>query len=512
MPGIELLTTSQMAQADQLAIAAGVPSLRLMETAGIAVANAAAQRIRTPNDRILVLCGPGNNGGDGFVAARILATRGFDVRVAATGPKSALKSDAATMAENWTGSTITLDPACIADGDLIIDALFGAGLSKPLAGIAHEAVIAANQRRQDGHAVTILAVDVPSGLDGTTGQPLGSAIVEADVTVTFFRRKPGHLLLPGRTYCGDVVVADIGIPDHVLSNPTLAGAATSKGWPATYVNTPDLWRRALPVPSLTGHKYKRGHCLVASGPPSMTGAARLAARGALRIGAGLVTLASPPNAVLVNAAHLTAVMLTPMSGPEDVPRIVAERKITALILGPGNGVGANTRESVCAALTLPQPVVLDADALTSFEQDAGTLFQAIRKRAPAVTVLTPHDGELTRVFGGDVSQASRLERAMRAAQLSGAVVLLKGADTVIAEPDGRAAINANAPPALATAGSGDVLAGFVAGLLAQGMPPFEAASAAVWLHGACAQRFGPGLIAEDLPESLPGVLAELAAG
>jgi ADP-dependent NAD(P)H-hydrate dehydratase / NAD(P)H-hydrate epimerase len=359
---------------------------------------------------------------------------------------------------------------------------------------------------------------VPSGLDGTTGCAEGP-VVQAVRTVTFFRPKPGHLLLPGRALCGEVRVADIGIAAAVLGEIA----------PRTFANRPALWMGSYPRPSLDGHKYTRGHAVVVSGPAECTGAARLGARGALRMGVGLVTLVGSGSATAINATHATAVMVRAVASDGALAEFLADARRNAVLIGPGAGVGPATAASVLTVLAGKAAAVLDADALTSFVPVAGeapvkaaglgfvvrsaepepaeqALFDAIKTRQAPV-VLTPHAGEFKRLFG-DMA-GSKLERARRAAEMSGAVVILKGPDTVIAAPDGRAAINDNAPPWLATAGSGDVLAGFVTGLLAQRMPAFEAACAAVWLHGECANRFGIGLIAEDLPEQLPQVLQGL---
>lgn len=488
-----LLTTAEMAAADQAAIAAGVPGVVLMENAGRAVADMAENLCPEPS-AILVVCGPGNNGGDGFVAARLLRERGHDVRLVLLGDCARLKGDAAHMASLWTGAAESWSPDILAaqkpsGPDLIIDALFGAGLTRPLDGLAAGIVAEIN-----ASGAKILAVDVSSGLDGTTGQAKG-AVIEADATITFFRRKPGHLLLPGRRLCGAVTVADIGIPDAVLDR---IGSMTFEAGPA-------LWRNLLPVPSIDGHKYSRGHALVVSGPGHRTGAARLGARAALRVGAGLVTVASPPDALAANAAHLTAIMLEPFAGPDGLSEILADTRKNAVLIGPGCGVGPATRALVEKVLASSAAAVLDADAITSFEDDPAGFFRQLRPD----TVLTPHTGEFARLFGKPAAHASKLEAARAAAKACGAVVVLKGPDTVIAGPDGRAAINDNAPPWLATAGSGDVLAGLITGLRAQSMPAWEAACAAVWMHGDAARLYGPGLIAEDLPDALVGVLWEL---
>jgi NAD(P)H-hydrate epimerase len=517
MPALELLTTDEMGRADRAAVAAGVPSLTLMENAGKAVADA-VRAMLPAGSRVAILCGPGNNGGDGFVAARLLKRASFDVRLHLLGDKAALTGDAAEMARWWDGPVRPMDPAALQSVHLVVDALFGAGLTRPLEGLAAGMVHAINASGRP-----VLSVDVPSGLDGTTGAA-GGPVVQATHTVTFFRRKPAHLLLPGRALCGDVTVADIGIPDRVLTGDLDI---------RTFANAAPLWTALLPRPGVGGHKYTRGHALVVSGPAFHSGAARLAARGALRAGAGLVSVASPTSALPENAAHLTAIMLTPCDGPRALANLLEDARKNAVLIGPGSGAGVETAEMVAAALRSAAGVVLDADALTSFSGDqpedrdavgfgftasappAGrkpaALFGAIaaRGRAPVVmpVVMTPHEGEFARLFPD--LQGSKLVRARAAAARSGAIVILKGADTVIAAPDGRAAINDNAPPWLATAGSGDVLAGFVVGLMAQRMPAFEAACAAVWLHGAAARSFGPGLIAEDLPDALPRTLAAL---
>lgn len=489
---VDLLTPREMGRADGLAVDLGVKSLDLMEAAGRAVADAARMLV-PPGSRVAVLCGPGNNGGDGFVAARYLKRASYDVRLFLLGERSDLKGDAAEMARRFDGPVRALDPFQLESLHLVIDALFGAGLSRPLDGVAAEAVAAVAEA-----GTPVLAVDVPSGLDGETGVAAGP-VLRAVETVTFFRLKPGHVLCPGRQLCGKVRVADIGIPPRVLGEIGVSA----------FLNAPPLWGDAYPWPRPDGHKYARGHALVVSGPAEATGAARLGARGALRAGAGLVTVASPLDAVGVNAMHLTAIMLRPFEGPEGLSELLLDTRKNAVLVGPGGGVGEAMCRLVEAALKSSAVAVLDADALTSFAGDLGRLARAIRARS-AATVLTPHDGEFERLFGS--VPGSRLARARHGATESGAIVLLKGPDTVIASPQGRAAVTSNAPPWLATAGAGDVLGGLAAGLVAQGMAAFEAAAAAAWLHGEAAQAFGPGLIAEDLPECLPDVLAGLYAG
>ena len=488
---IELLTPEQMSRADRLTIEAGMPGIDLMENAGRAVADTVLAR--APSGPILVVAGPGNNGGDGFVAARLLAERGREVRLMLMGERDRLKGDAALAAGRWGRPIEPADPAKLGTPALIVDALFGAGLDRPVEGSARAVIEAIN--RSGG---PVVAVDLPSGINGASGAVMGTA-VRATETVTFFRRKPGHLLLPGREHCGPVKVADIGMSSAVLGEIG----------PRAFANEPPLWTAAFPHAAPGGHKYDRGHAVVVSGELPTTGAAKLAARGALRIGAGLVTIASPNSAVVAHAAESAAVMVRDVEGAAALAAFLADRRRNAVVVGPGGGVGGAMRDQVGAALGAGAAVVLDADALTSFagEGDAlGALIKSVRGRP---VVLTPHEGEFHRLFIGLDQEShlhSKLEKTRAAARSSAAIVVLKGADTVVADPAGRAAIAANAPANLATAGSGDVLAGMIAGLLAQGMPAFEAAAAAVWLHGEAAKAFGPGLIAEDLPDMLPAVL------
>jgi NAD(P)H-hydrate epimerase len=479
----EILTVAQMYAADRYTAEHGVPSLTLMENAGRAVADEICKRW-TPRPTA-VLCGPGNNGGDGFVVARLLKERGWDVWVAVLNDIASLKGDAAEMAKRWNGETVALPSGRKAE--LFVDALFGAGLSRPLDGAARHFAESCDPNR-------IVAIDVPSGLHGDTGKPLGDVSVRVVLTVTFFRKKPAHVLMPGHALCGEVVVADIGISDVAVSSANL------------FENGPELWGAGYPWPRSDGHKYSRGHCVVVSGPMHATGAARLAAGAALRIGAGLVTVASPPDAVEVNAAHLMAIMIKPFLGAAGLAELFTDKRFNSVVIGPGCGVGRQTQEMVAAVLETGAAVTLDADALTSFRDDPAQLFQLLREPA----VLTPHEGEFERLFKGVLaSSENKVEAVRAAAAAAGCTVLLKGPDTVIARPDGVATVNTHAPPTLATAGSGDVLAGLIGGLMAQRLDSYRAASAAVWLHGEAAFRFGPGLISEDLQVVLPAVLKDL---
>lgn len=480
-----LLTPAEMGEADRLTIAGGVPGIELMENAGRRVADAIMRR--WPPRPITVLCGPGNNGGDGFIAARVLAERGWPVRLALLGSVTALRGDAAQAAARWQAAVDSLEPAALDSAALVIDGIFGAGLARPVEGAARAVIEAIGERR-----LPVVAIDVPSGIDGASGEVRGIA-PHAVLTVTFFRKKPGHLLLPGRTYCGETVLEQIGIPDSVLD-----GIA-----PNTVENGPAWWLRGFPRPSLETHKYTRGHALVAGGAV-MTGAARLAARAAARLGAGLVTVAAPEAAFAVYAAALTGVIVHSVADLDGFRALLADKRRNGALIGPGAGVGSETRDKTLAILGAGKSAVIDADALTSFAEEPEALFSAIRSGC----VMTPHAGEFSRLFD---TAGSKVERTRRAARRSGAVVLLKGADTVIAAPDGRVAINSNAPSQLATAGSGDVLAGIVLGLVTQGMEPFAAAAAATWIHGAAADRFGFGLVAEDLLDTVVPVLQGLVA-
>ncbi len=478
-----LLTVAEMGRADALTIAGGISGETLMEAAGRAVAEAVIAH--GPSGQVTVLCGPGNNGGDGFVAARILAEQGRTVRLALLGSRAALRGDTALNAERWQGPVEAMTTAVLGDSSCVIDAVFGAGLSRDVEGAAREVLGAIGNR-------FCVAVDLPSGVRGDSGAILGYA-PRADRTVTFFRCKPGHLLYPGRDLCGKTKIADIGIPDAVLD--TIA--------PCQWRNDPVHWRNGFPWPRAKDHKYSRGHAAIAAGG-EMTGAAILAATACRRIGAGMVTLASPEQAALVFRVTLPDAVTRVVAGKAAWSRLIVERRVAACLVGPGNGLGARTRHFAVAALDSGLPTVLDADALSVFADHGKDLFSRLREDV----VLTPHEGEFQRLFerGSD-----KLESCRRAAGEAGAVVVLKGTDTVVAAPDGRAVIADTAPPELATAGTGDVLAGMVLGLLAQGMGPFEAACAAVWMHGRAGRIAGIGLVAEDLPALLPQVLTALQA-
>ena len=480
-----LLSVAEMYRADAAAEKAGVASLDLMEAAGAGVVRELTRRWPSPCP-IAVLCGPGNNGGDGFVIARLLQGAGWPVRLVLLGKRENLKGDAAINAERWTGEIVALDGAQVLDGcELAVDALFGAGLTRALDGAPRAVIEAIGER-----GLACVCVDTPSGVHGDTGEILGTA-PHADLTVTFFAPKPGHFLAPGRARVGDLAVIDIGIPETVLDDIN----------PQTAFNDPALWRERFPWPDADSNKYTRGHAVIAGGA-EMTGAARLAARGARRIGAGLASIACDPQAFVIYASDAPGNLVKPVANDAEFAEFIGDSRRNAVLVGPGAGISDTTRNRALAALTAKKATVLDADALSAFADNPQTLFKAIKSPC----VLTPHEGEFARLF--DLS-GDKLTRAREAARISGAVVLLKGSDTVIAHPDGRAVIDNSAPPELSTGGSGDVLAGFILGLLAQGMDAFDAACAGAWVHGSAGAAFGPGLIAEDLPEMTPEVLLDL---
>ena len=490
----ELLTPSEMAEADRLTIAGGTAGLALMERAGRAVADTVIGRFPS-GKRVTVVAGPGNNGGDGFVAARLLAEHGYRVTVMLVGDPARLKGDAALAAKKWRGE-ITADSGYLATADVLIDALFGAGLDRPIEGAVRALIETMNAL-----ATPIVAVDLPSGINGATGAVMGVRR-QVDGDGDFLSQETGSPAVAGPA----ALRRDFG------RRHRHSGVRSGAHYSCDLRERSCVWRAQFPIPKLDGHKYDRGHAVVVSGPSWSTGAARLAARGALRAGAGLVTIASPREALAVNAADNLAIMVRPVDGSAELAVFLSDKRLNALAIGPGVGVGPQTCELVLAALSGERSVVLDADAMTSFADNPQQLASALKARSANSTVMTPHEGEFSRYFGaldGRTKAGSKLEQARLAAELTGAVIVLKGADTVVAGPGGRAAISANAPAYLATAGAGDVLAGMVTGLLAQGMPAFEAAAAAVWLHGEAASAFGPGLISEDLPEQLPRLYRRL---
>ncbi|MGB4101573.1 MAG: NAD(P)H-hydrate dehydratase [Alphaproteobacteria bacterium] len=480
-----LLMPQAAEELDRVTIALGTPGFTLMQRAG-----AALQRVvetRYAPMPVLVICGPGRNGGDGFVLAELLRRKNWPVQVAMATPPDALQGDAALARVFFQGEVLSWAAGLLEGKRLVVDALFGIGLSRDL-----EAPFIDIVETLNASTIPVLAVDIPSGVDAATGALLGGG-VNAAVTVTFTRKKPGLLLLPGRDCAGTVVVVDIALDRDAMNNVALPLAE----------NHPDLWQADLPRFLLGQHKYDHGHALLLGGSV-MTGAARLAARAAQRVGTGLVTIAAEEAAASIYATNLDSVLVQRISHDVHWQQAVKDPKKTAMLLGPGAGVGEATLTKSILALTTKKPCVLDADALTSFSDMPDELFGYLYPE----TVLTPHMGEFNTLFGRN-DRVDKCTRALNAARISGGTILLKGADTVITTPRGLGVINANAPPWLATAGSGDVLAGIIAGLMAQRVSAFAAACIGTWLHGAAAAEFNPGMIAEDLIDALPKTLAAL---
>ncbi|MEC9461620.1 MAG: NAD(P)H-hydrate dehydratase [Pseudomonadota bacterium] len=477
-----LLTPQAMGRVDAAAARSGIDSYGLMQRAGEAVA-ASALRHYPQALRFVVLCGPGNNGGDGYIAGAALARSGAQVALFSLVDVAVLKGDAARAEADCDLPVTPLDRYEPMPGDVVIDGLFGAGLARDIPDGAKAVLDAVGKA-----GLPVLAIDLPSGIDGATGAVRGAAF-KARHTVTFMTRKPGHLLLPGRLHCGEVEVFDIGIPRRIVEGEV----------EGLWVNGPGIWAGHEKAASATDHKYRRGHLTVFSGPETATGAARLTAAAGLKAGAGLVTLASPASALSINAGHLTAVMLTRLDTPQDLSSWLDDSRRSTFVLGPGFGDLDRARRFALILGGAGRRLILDADGISAFKDMAGELSTAFSGEEPRL-VVTPHEGEFVRLFP-DIASADNLgkvEKAIAAARAIGGIVVYKGADTVIASPDGRAAIEEEAPPSLATAGSGDVLAGIIGARIANGMPAFEAACAGVHLHGQAALRAGQGMTAEDL--------------
>lgn len=495
---MDLLTPKQMALADNLSIQSGISGIELMQNAGDVLYDAFCAHFHDVGN-VLIVCGVGNNGGDGFVLAERINKSGIKVSVCIIGNASHISGDARLAFDLLPASVPRVQvprPQQPHWGqyDLIVDGLFGAGLARDITGAYADVVAAINTS-----PAKVFAIDLPSGINGETGQVSGCA-VEADLTVTFFRKKPGHILFPGQAHCGQVIVGQIGILENVLDEIA----------PNIFHNLPQLWTELLPAPKLMGHKYSRGHTLAISGPIEKSGAIRLAAQAALRIGSGLVTIAASADTLSVHAARTDVLMLAPMNTPEQLVDLLKDPRLNSICIGPGLDSDENTRELVLAILDHDISVVLDAGALSAFSDAPQVLHKAINAR-DSNTVLTPHDGEFNRIFPTLKLTSSKLQKAQLAAEMIGATVILKGPDTVIADGGGKAAISDNGSPWLATAGSGDVLSGMIAGLLAQGMPAFEGSCAAVWFHGEASQIIGAGLISSDLDQGIKTALVNYHA-
>ncbi|MFT3724988.1 MAG: NAD(P)H-hydrate dehydratase [Hyphomonadaceae bacterium] len=484
-----ILTCDEVRVAEQRSVEAGLSLWALMQKAGQACAD--VLHAEFPDGRVIVLAGPGNNGGDAFVAAQRLRDLGRNVWLYDLAPKSERTPEGQNALNALTGPRQPLEDMRVHTDDIVLDGLFGAGLSRPLAG---EAAFAVEQVNASG--AKVVAIDVPSGINGDTGAITGPAI-GADVTVTFCCKKPAHVLQPAASQCGEVVPAEIGFGKFLAE---VGGNRLNE-------NAPSLWSHALRWPTATSHKHQRGRLAVVSGGLANTGAARLAAHAGLRSGAGLVTVLCPPAALMVVASSVTAVMTSSFASAEDL--VVQTERSTAIVIGPAAGVTDATRANVEALARTGRSLVLDADALTVFAGKVETL----RSILSAPAILTPHTGEFERLFPGVLASSStRIEAVRAASKQVGCIVLLKGPDTTIAAPDGRAVINTHATPFLATAGAGDVLAGIIGGLLAQGLDPFAAACAGAWMHGDAGLRIGAGLTAEDLDAALRDVIRGLYAG
>jgi hydroxyethylthiazole kinase-like uncharacterized protein yjeF len=479
-----LIEPESVGKIDAACVQSGIPGFRLMTAAGLAVV-ASALRHFPGARRFAVLAGPGNNGGDAYIAAGALKKAGAPVEVFQLKPGQPSTDDAARALAGCDVAPQSMNAYEPAEGDVVIDGIFGAGLSRDVPPEL-KALIGKVERLR----LQVLAIDLPSGIDGRTGQVLGAAF-KADVTVTFMALRPGMLLLPGREHCGVVEIAEIGVPKRLIE------AHRSN----VHVNNPEIWKDYERPHDASVHKYSRGALVVFSGGASHTGAARLTANAGLKAGAGLVTIASPTEAMEVNATHLTAVMLRQIDNIDDLNAWIEDKRLSTFVLGPGFGIGAKARDFTLALRD--RKLVLDADGITSCKDDPRILFDAFATGEPHL-ILTPHEGEFRRLFPdiADDASLSKADKAIAAARRANAAVIYKGSDTVIASPDGRAAINTNAPPSLATAGSGDVLAGICGALLAQGYPAYEAACAAVWYHGEAAKRTEEGLTAETLAENV----------
>lgn len=482
----EILTNGQMAAADRFTIAGGTAGITLMEAAGRAVADVVAACY--PGRRILILCGPGNNGGDGFVAGRHLKDRGFEVDMACLTDAGTLKGDAARAAGKWDGKTQSFEEVPIPENAVVLDAVFGTGFDRAL-----ESPVTDLFQKIKEAKLPVVAVDIPSGVNGDTGAGDPHAL-QAAYSVTFFRKKLGHVLYPGAGFSGQVSVHDIGISDAALAETGFAALE----------NHPGLWKAHLPHPAADTHKYKKGH-VVMMGGAAMTGAVRLASEAAMRVGAGLCSVVAPPGTGEIYRKGAAHILIEDGQGYGGFAAHCRDERRSAVLIGPGAGLKdkAGLQKAVLDVLALEKPCVLDADALSAFEGEADVLFEALHSRC----VLTPHEGEFKRVFGG--LDGSKLERCQKAAKMAGCAVLLKGPDTVICAPDRTVVINSNSVPALGTAGSGDVLAGMIAGYLAQGVGAFDAACMSVWIHARAGAHFGEGLVASDLPNEIPLVLKAL---
>lgn len=483
---MKIFTAANVKEADEMSEKLGTPAIVLMNNAGRKVAELTEKIIKQKKcgDAIYVICGAGNNGGDGLVAAKYLKNKGYDIRVGLVGDFRKITPLTQNALESAVSAGIeaeTFDKEYLLQSDVVIDAIFGVGLKRDIEGEIADVIKEINNSKS-----LKIAVDIPSGVCADTGS-IKSVAVNADATVTFQNPKLGNLLLPGKENCGELFIEDIGIPEEVVDLIE-----------SIYLlNTPELWQHLLPKPKLSDHKYTKGHVVVIGGDIESTGAAKLASEAALRTGSGLVTIACDAESLPIYATSLKSVMAKKVKDPELLEKFISERKVNTVIIGPGSGNDLYSALRVTTCLDAGLRCIIDADVFTNFKNKPQDLVKALKKNKNCV--LTPHEGEFKRVFK---LEGNKVERASQAAKSCDNVVVLKGNDTVIAAPDGRIVINNNAPTYLATAGSGDVLSGIIGGLLAQGMPLFEAACAGVYLHSETANKLGKGMIAEDIAKQI----------
>ena len=474
--GLPVVTAKEMYRAEDLGTKSGTTKLELMENACRSVVSEISARW-TPR-KTLIVCGPGENGGDGLGVACLLRQRRWTVEVALEDPDKVFLGNTKIMAERWGGAYVDLASVQMKDYVLVIDALYGIGLNRALSGYLVEFFQELNRYKID-----VVAIDIPSGVSADTGQVLGGC-ANASLTITFGRPKPGHFLVPGKIFCGRLIVADIGLESSMFKT---SGQTTK-------LNGPDLWLDRIPFPESNMHKYDRGHAVVvAGGSENSTGAGLLAGEAALRAGAGLVTIAAPADALQYYSSGSPSIMVESVMDRDGLDSILTDERKNVVLIGPGTGVTDRTLNWASWILSLPKKVILDADALTCFSSDPKQLFEL----TSSDTVLTPHDGEFNRLFP-NISTGDKITRARLAAKLTGAVIVYKGSDTVIADPEGNIVINLNAPATLAIAGTGDVLSGIILGFLAQGCGVFDASCIGVWCHGLAAEHLGAGLISSDL--------------
>lgn len=487
---LEILSSAQMKTSEQIAKQSGVDGFSLMKAAGQAVADEILNRF-SPMP-VLVLCGSGNNGGDGFVVASLLKKKRWPVSLACAVSLGELQGEAARASDLWKGKVLSFEDLALPNGGMIVDSVFGTGLSRPIEGEIAEVLETVQQS-----SCTVIAVDVPSGMNADTGECQGCT-PQADLTVTFFRKKLGHVLMPALDACGEIVVANIGIPDHALEalGPVITETAPENGW--------GDWAADKPRNS---HKYDYGHVLVLGGR-HMTGAACLVGKSALRAGAGLCTIAAYSEAALVYKSYCPSLIVEPLDELARFKEHLKDTRRNVVIIGPGAGFEnpPALKKAVFDTLAAePKRVcILDADALTVFADDLRTFYKALGPHC----ILTPHEGEFARLFP-DLT-GSKIERAKAAAARTKSIIVLKGPDTVVAKPDGGCAVNTTGNGWLATAGAGDVLAGLIAGFVARGLGDlFGAVCAAVWCHGKAGENLGAGLISADLPDQIPLVLKNI---